>query len=110
MEITISFSSILQIASLIFVAGGIYAWVRYKIQELIEQHKKLEKELEDLEKQYNAIKSSLNDVRHESITREDAFNSFVAKEVMSVHMKNIEQSMAEIKQMISKLEGKRSTD
>lgn len=110
MEVTISFSTISQIISLVFVAGGIYAWVRYKIQELIEHYKKLEKKLEELEEQCNVVKTSVNDVRHESITREDAFNSFVAKEVMSIHMKNIEQSMSEIKTMISKLEGKRSSD
>lgn len=110
MEVTISFSTISQIISLVFVAGGIYAWVRYKIQELIEHYKKLEKKLEELEKQCSVVKTSINDVRHESITREDAFNSFVAKEVMSIHMKNIEQSMTDIKTMISKLEVKRSSE
>lgn len=110
MEIMISFSTILQIASLIFVAGGIYAWVRYKIQELTAQNKEMEEEVKKLHDQCNDVKSSIKDVRNESISRDDAYKSFVAKELMDVHIKNIDKSMSEIKIMISKLEGKRSTD
>lgn len=110
MEITISFSAILQIASLVFVAGGIYVWVRYKIQDLTAQNKEMEEEVKKLQEQCNEVKSFIKDVRNESISRDDAFKSFVAKELMDVHIKNIDKSMNEIKTMISKLEGKRSTD
>ena len=110
MEITISFSTILQITSLVFVAGGIYAWVKFKITELTAQNKEMEEEVKKLQEQCNDVKSSIKDVRNESISRDDAFKSFVAKELMDVHIKNIDKSMNEIKTMISKLEGKRSTD
>lgn len=110
MEVTISFSSILQIISLVFTIGGIGAWVRYKIQELTVHYEKLVKEVDKLHDQCAEVKSSIKDVRNESITREDAFDKFVAKEVMIIQMKSIEGNITDIKNMLTKLEGKRSTD
>ena len=110
MEITISFNVILQLFSLVFVAGGIYAWVRYKIQALIEHYGKLENKVEALEEQCNLVKNSVSDVRHESMPRDEAYKSFVAKEMMDLHLKNIEKNMSEMKTMLQQIHRKRSTD
>ena len=110
MEITISFSTVLQVFSLVFVAGGIYAWVRYKIQELIEHYKKLEDKVEALEEQCNAVKGQISDVRHESISRDEAYKAFVAKEMMDLHLKNIEKNMSEIKNLVQQIHSKRGIE
>ena len=38
MEISISFSSIIQVVSLIFFAGGSYVLVQYKLKEFLTRH------------------------------------------------------------------------
>jgi len=101
MEVSISFSSILQIISLIFFAGGSYVLVQYKLKKFEECQEKLK---EDLSK----MNDSVRDFQHTSLSRKEAFDAFVAKELLELHLKNLDKTMMEIKEMVKQLHPKKN--
>lgn len=110
MDIVISFSTVVQLIVLVFTAGGIYAWVRYSIKESHEHDKEQDKKIVELFEKSDKTAGLLKDVKHESITKEEAYKAFVAKEVMDLHLKNIERSMEEIKNLVKQIHSKRTND
>lgn len=110
MDITINFSTILQVVSLVFTIGGIGAWVRYSINTSMEHDKEQDVKIKDLFEKCEKVQGLVKDVQHSSITRDEAYKAFVAKEVMDLHLKNIEKSMGEIKILIQQIHIKRTGD
>lgn len=103
MEISISFSSIIQIVSLIFFAGGSYVLVQYKLKEFLAKQIKLELEVDKMHDQ-------IKDFQHTSLSRKEAFDAFVAKELLELHLKNLDKTMGEIKKMVEQIHIKRNND
>ncbi len=110
MEVQISFSTVLQIISLVFTIGGIGAWVKYSINASMEHDKEQDIKIKDLHDQCDKVRGIVRDIQHESITKKEAYDSFVAKEVMDLHLKNLEKTMMEIKNMIVQMHQKRNND
>ena len=103
MEISISFSSIIQVVSLIFFAGGSYVLVQYKLKEFSTRQINIEAEVTKMHDQ-------IKDFQHTSISRKEAFDNFVAKELLELHLKNIDKTMGEIKKMVEAIHDKRAPD
>lgn len=103
MEISISFSSIIQIVSLIFFAGGSYVFVQYKLKDFAIRQTKMELEVIKMHDQ-------IKDFQHTSISRKEAFDAFVAKELLELHLKNLDKTMGEIKKMVEQIHIKRNND
>lgn len=103
MEITITPSFILQILSLVFTAGTIYAWVKFNIKSCLELLSQQAIIIKNLEEQCSTIE-------HLHISRKDAFDAFVTKEIIEVHLQNLGKDMAEIKSIVAQLHAKRATD
>lgn len=110
MELQISFSTVLQIISLVFMGGGIAAWVKHSINASMEHDKEQDAKIKELHDQCDKVKGMMRDIQHESITKKEAYDAFVAKEVMDLHLKNLEKTMNEIKSMIEKIHSKRNND
>ena len=103
MEISISFSSIIQVVSLIFFAGGSYVLVQYKLKEFLTRQINIEAEVTKMHDQ-------IKDFQHTSISRKEAFDAFVAKELLELHLKNLDKTMGEIKKMVEQIHIKRNND
>ena len=103
MEISISFSSIIQVVSLIFFAGGSYVLVQYKLKEFSTRQINIEAEVTKMHDQ-------IKDFQHTSISRKEAFDAFVAKELLELHLKNLDKTMGEIKKMVEQIHIKRNND
>lgn len=110
MELQISFSTVLQIISLVFTVGGIGAWVRYSINASMEHDKEQDIKIKELHEQCDKVRGLVRDIQHESITKKEAYDSFVAKEVMALHLVNLEKTMTEIKKMVEQIHQKRNND
>lgn len=110
MELQISFSSVLQIISLVFMGGGIAAWVKHSINTSMEHDKTQDVQIKELHEQCDTVKSSIRDIKHESITKKEAYDAFVSQKVMDLHLKNLERTMNEIKNMVEKIHSKRNND
>ena len=103
MEISISFSSIIQVVSLIFFAGGSYVLIQYKLKEFSTRQINIEAEVTKMHDQ-------IKDFQHTSISRKEAFDNFVAKEILELHLRSLEKSMEEIKNMVKAIHDKRGSD
>lgn len=103
MEISISFNSIIQVVSLIFFAGGSYILVQYKLKEFLTRQINIEAEVTKMHDQ-------IKDFQHTSISRKEAFDNFVAKEILELHLRSLEKSMEEIKNMVKDIHDKRESD
>ena len=110
MDITISFSTVLQVISLVFMGGGIAAWVKHSINTSMEHDKEQDLKIKELYEQPDTLKSSIRDIQHESITKKEAYDAFVSQKVMDLHLKNLERTMNEIKNMVEKIHSKRNND